>query len=134
MRNPPLSPERKSHCRDLRRNQTEAEKALWRILQNREFAGIKFRRQHPIWPYIADFYCHEARLVIELDGGQHSETEQHEYDEARTECMMSAGIQELRFWNNEVLQNRDGVLEMIRQTLTPTLSRREREKRRSPGG
>jgi len=82
--------------------------------------------------FILDFYCHEAKLAIEMDGGQHAEGAQSVYDKRRTAQLESKGIRVLRFWNNEVLQNLEGVLEMIAETLrtlTPTLSQRERERR-----
>ena len=116
-------------ARELRQNQTKAETLLWNRLRNRQLLGLKFRRQRPIGSYIADFACLEAGLVIELDGGQH--VEQASYDAARAQAMKKAGFRTLRFWNHEVLNETDAVMEKIRQvaeTLTPTLSReRERE-------
>jgi very-short-patch-repair endonuclease len=115
----------------LRHNATDAETLLWYRLRNRQLLGLKFRRQRPIGPYFADFACLEIGLVIELDGGQH--VEQVGYDEQRERVMKAAGYQTLRFWNHEVLQQTDAVMERIWQvantlTLTPTLSRkRERE-------
>ena len=99
--------------RTLRRNATDAEALLWSRLRDRRLAGHKFRRQHPIGPYIADFACPDARLVIELDGGQHSP----ETDAARTAYIEEQGYMVLRFWNNEALGNPDGVLETILQWL-----------------
>ncbi|RYF41875.1 MAG: endonuclease domain-containing protein [Comamonadaceae bacterium] len=118
-------------ARVLRQGQTDAEQLLWFRLRNRQVLGLKFRRQHPIGKYFADFACIEIGLVIELDGGQH--VEQVEADDARAEAMARLGFQTLRFWNHEVLTETDAVMEKIRQvaealTLTPTLSRkRERE-------
>jgi very-short-patch-repair endonuclease len=98
-------------ARTLRRNQTETEKRLWRHLRNRGLAGCKFRRQYPIGPYIADFVCLEQRLVIEADGGQHME--QVAEDKRRTEFIELLGFKVLRFWNNEVLQDIEAVLNVI---------------------
>jgi very-short-patch-repair endonuclease len=109
----------------LRHKQTDAEALLWQRLRNRQLLGLKFRRQHPIAGYVADFACLENGLVIELDGGQH--LEQLGYDHRRAEAMATEGFKTLRFWNNEVLQQTEAVMEQIRQTavaLTPTLSRK----------
>ena len=123
------APER---IRELRQAQTEAEQRLWRLLRHRRFQGFKFRRQHPITPYILDFYCHEARLGIEVDGGQHNDPETRRQDAGRTVFLASKGITVLRFWNHEVLQHGQAVLEQLDEALTPTLSRRERESRPHP--
>jgi very-short-patch-repair endonuclease len=103
-------------AKDLRRRSTEAEKALWRTLRNRQLGGFKFRRQQFLGPFIVDFACLEARLVIEVDGGQHAVDK--EKDEERDTWLRGQGFQILRFWNHEVLGNIDGVLETIRQRLT----------------
>jgi very-short-patch-repair endonuclease len=102
-----------TRARELRKRQTDAESLLWRNLRRRNFVGVKFRRQHPVEGYIADFYCGEARLVVELDGGGHAEDGQARYDGERTIALARAGIRVLRFWNTEVLQSLDGVLEVI---------------------
>jgi very-short-patch-repair endonuclease len=99
-----------SHARQLRRGQTKAELELWMRLRSRQL-GIKFRRQHPIGPYIADFCCLECQLIIELDGGQHAE--QARADKARTSYMENHGFHVLRLWNDQVLTNIDAVLEQI---------------------
>lgn len=132
----PLSRERERarvRARALRQGQTDAEALLWSRLRNRQMLGLKFRRQHPIGNYFADFACVEAGLVIELDGGQHNEALATEHDYMRSHEMASLGFQTLRFWNNEVLNETEAVIEKIWQlaeTLTPTLSRtREREQR-----
>jgi len=114
----------------LRKNPTDAEDLLWYRVRNRQLLGLKFRRQHPIGKYIADFACLEIGLVIELDGGQH--VEQMAYDTARAEEMKRLGFRTLRFWDNEVLNEIEAVTEKIRQVAdalarTPTLSR-ERER------
>ncbi|MBI3445900.1 MAG: endonuclease domain-containing protein [Magnetospirillum sp.] len=97
---------------------TEVEKVLWRHLRRRWPAGAKFRRQHPHGPFILDFVCLEARLAIELDGGQHADEEQAGYDERRTRYLKNEGFTVLRFWNNDVTGNLIGVLEVILATLT----------------
>ena len=86
---------------------------MWSVLRARRFEEFKFRRQHPIANYIVDFYCHEQKLVIELDGGYHLEDEQSQYDDERTKNLEHLGMKVLRFWNNEVLNNINGVLETI---------------------
>ena len=103
------------NARSLRANQTEAEALLWRRLRDRQLAGAKFRRQVPIGPFIADFACYAANLVVELDGGQHADTEAA--DAARTAWLEQHGFRVLRFWNNDVLANPDGVLEAIQEVL-----------------
>jgi len=105
----------KNNARNLRRNQTDAEKLLWSRLRNRNFLNLKFRRQHPFPPYIVDFYCDDLRLIIELDGGQHTE----EKDFKRTDFLQNNGLQILRYWNNDVLKNREGILEDIKNKTTP---------------
>ena len=100
-------------ARKLRRNMTEAEKRLWYRIRARQLEGAKFVRQFPIGPHVADFACRDACLAIELDGGQHSP----EADAPRTEVIEAFGYRILRFWNNEVLANTEGVLEIIRQEL-----------------
>lgn len=109
----------KERRRDLRRNQTEAEKVIWKRLRNKGLFGLKFFRQYSVGAYIVDFYCPKYKLAIELDGGQHAEEENKEYDKVRTDYMESMGIEVMRFWNNEVLQNIEGVLEEINKRLTP---------------
>ena len=105
----------RDRARQLRREQTEAEKRLWAALRARQLHGYKFRRQFVIGSVIADFCCFEKRIVVELDGGQHAD--QASADHARSAFLHSHGYSELRFWNNEVLQNLDGVLEKISRSL-----------------
>jgi isoleucyl-tRNA synthetase len=119
-------------ARELRQNSTEVEKKLWSELRGRRFENYKFRRQMPLGDYIADFVCWDRALIIELDGGQHAE--QKEYDKKRTEYLEGLGFKVVRFWNNDVTQNLEGVLETIAKELadssrplTLTLSPRERE-------
>jgi very-short-patch-repair endonuclease len=117
-------------ARALRQGQTDAEALLWSKLRSRQLLGLKFRRQHPLGNYFADFACLEIGLVLELDGGQHNEVAEMRHDQKRSDYMAAMGFQTLRFWNNEVLKETEGVLEQIRlvvQALTPALSRRERE-------
>ena len=97
--------------RTLRRDQTDAERKLWRLISNRQLGGFKFRRQVPIDRYFADFACVEAKLVVELDGGQHAE--RADYDAERTREMELAGWEIIRFWNNQIMDEPLGVLESI---------------------
>ena len=109
-----LDHERERH---LRREQTEAERRLWWRLRNRRLQGWKFRRQHRIGPYFADFACLEAGLVIELDGSQH--LKQGRYDRIRTEHLKHEGFDVLRFWNDDVLRETEAVLAAILTALAP---------------
>jgi very-short-patch-repair endonuclease len=95
---------------------TDAERMLWHAIRAKQLQGCRFRRQHPIGVYIADFACIDKKLVVELDGGQHQE--QMDYDERRTLFLQTQGWRVLRFWNNEVLSNLDGVLSNIAEVLT----------------
>jgi very-short-patch-repair endonuclease len=97
--------------RALRRGMTKAEQSLWRVLRFRQVEGFRFRRQVPIGSFIADFVCHEARLIVEVDGGQHDPASASE--EGRTRYLESEGYHVLRFWNNEVLANPEGVRAVI---------------------
>jgi len=103
-------------ARELRKNPTEAESNLWRHLRHRQLGGHKFRRQQPIGSYIVDFVCFEKRLIIEVDGGQHSE--QAAYNSKRTVWLETQGFRVLRFWNNQVLSELDAVKEMIYEALS----------------
>ena len=95
-----------SRARALRRNSTDAEQRLWQMLRGRQLEGHKFVRQLTVGPYIADFACREAALIIEADGGQHAENAK---DEQRTAYLNAEGYGVLRFWNDEILQNRENV-------------------------
>ena len=110
-----------SHLRakQLRKNMTDAERLLWQRLRLNQIHGHKFRRQFPIDPYIVDFICLENRLIVELDGGQHAT--QREYDSVRSKWLEAQGFQVIRFWNHEVMQNTDAVVEEIARKLPPTL-------------
>ncbi len=102
-------------ARELRKNMTDAEKKLWRYLRRKNIADSRFRRQHPIGNYIVDFVCIEKNLVIEVDGGQHSDREN--YDVNRTRFLNNKGYKVLRFWNNEVLNDISAVLNIIYKEL-----------------
>ena len=103
----------RERARDLRRRQTEQEQFVWRRLRNRRFADFKFRRQFPLGNSIVDFVCLERRLILELDGGQHGESEQTRYDAARDAWLRSQGFKMLRFWNHQVISE----WEMVEDTL-----------------
>ncbi len=100
--------------RQLRRNATDAENRLWYVLRNRGLNGWKFVRQFPVGPYITDFACREAALIVELDGGQHADNAN---DLRRTTYLTAEGYGVLRFWNTEVLKNRDGVVGAIQSVI-----------------
>lgn len=104
-------------------NKTEAEGVLWQELRNRKVADAKFRRQHPIGRFIADFYCHEHKLIVEVDGGYHNLQEQKEVDEARTLALNEFGIQVIRFTNDEVINNIESVKKKITDALLPSPKR-----------
>ena len=101
-------------ARKLRRDQTEAEKLLWSKLRNRQLEGAKFVRQLPVGPYIVDFACRSLMLIVELDGGQHAE---NRADEQRTSAIENLGYRVIRFWNNDVLANVEGVVDAIGREL-----------------
>jgi very-short-patch-repair endonuclease len=103
----------RSNARVLRKNSTDAERLLWSELRNHRLNGTSFRRQVPIGGFIADFMCHAARLVIELDGGQHFSDDQEKADAARTAVIEGKGFRVLRFSNLDIMTNRAGVLETI---------------------
>jgi len=105
----------KEKARELRKNQTDAEKLLWHHLRNRRMAGYKFRRQHSIPPYIVDFVCIDKKLILEIDGGQHSLNK--EEDNKRTAYLESKGFKVFRFWNNQVSNETESVLEVIKSML-----------------
>lgn len=101
--------------RRLRGAATDAERKLWTLLSRRQFHGIKFRRQVPFGTFIADFASHEARLIVELDGGQHDE--RADYDARRTAFLNGEGYRVLRFWNNDVLTNPEGIIRALEMAL-----------------
>jgi very-short-patch-repair endonuclease len=107
---------RKDRARELRKNPTDAERALWKHLRLRQARGHKFRRQQIIGQYVVDFVCFERRLIIEVDGGQHSE--ESAYDRERDKWLAEQGFHVLRFWNNQVLKEMEAVREVIEKALT----------------
>ena len=116
-----MTPPQRTFARSMRREPTEAERKLWWHLRHRLLVeGTHFRRQVQIGPYLADFACHRSKLIVEIDGGQHAERAVQ--DAARTLRLEAEGYRVLRFWNNDVLSNIEGVLTVIQSTLltTPT--------------
>ena len=118
---PPMATIALERARGLRAGSTDAERKLWLQLRAGQLGGLKFRRQHPIPPYTVDFYCHAAKLVIELDGSHHND----QMELARTNSLQAHGLKVLRFWDNEVLTRIDAVIEAIcnavaQSPLTPT--------------
>jgi very-short-patch-repair endonuclease len=101
------------HAARLRRERTDAEDKFWQAVRNRQIDGFKFRFQHSLWPHVADFACLEAKLIVEIDGGQHNE----EADSQRSASLEARGFQVLRFWNNDVLTNLEGVLTIVQAAL-----------------
>jgi 2-isopropylmalate synthase len=106
--------QKRDAARTLRRNATDAERKIWRLLRDRRLSSIKFRRQVPIGPFVADFAAIEHRLVVELDGGQHADNAS---DVKRDAFLAAQGWRVLRFWNNDVMRNTEGVLQMIVEAL-----------------
>ena len=117
-------------ARSLRRVPTEAENRLWYYLRDRRFQGAKFRRQVPIGPYVVDFLCVSASLIVEADGGQHAD--RAGYDEERTRFLEAKGYRVVRFWNNDVMGNIEGVMQAIAMALTPDPSPGGRGEQKSP--
>jgi very-short-patch-repair endonuclease len=112
-----VSSNQRSRARTMRRAPTDSELRLWRLLRDRRLSGFKFHRQVPVGPYIVDFLCVGAKLIVEADGSQHAERLR---DNIRDADLASQGWRVLRFWNNEVLQNREGVLETIFAHVRPS--------------
>ncbi|MFO0966094.1 MAG: endonuclease domain-containing protein [Gemmataceae bacterium] len=100
-------------ARSLRKNMTDAERRLWAELRRRQLLNFKFRRQAPIGAYVVDFVCVPARLIVELDGGQHNLEENKAKDEKRTTWLSSQGFHVMRFWNHDVFESLDAILEVI---------------------
>jgi very-short-patch-repair endonuclease len=117
----------KGNARELRSKMTDAEQRLWYYLRAGRFEGWKFRRQVPLGPYVVDFLCEQARLIVEVDGGQHAERISR--DSTRTDWLRARGYAVIRFWNNDVLANIEGVL----ATLSPALSQGRWRKATHPG-
>lgn len=104
------------NARKLRSDMTEAERLLWHLLRSRRFSGFKFRRQVPVGPYIADFLCYEARLIVECDGGQHAD---NCHDKARDAWLNAQGFRVLRFWNADIFTARAQIAETLYAALIP---------------
>ena len=113
-------------ARELRAKQTPAEAPLWQLLRKRQLFGFKFRRQHQFGDYITDFYCHEARLVIECDGSVHDPNEQWHHDQNRDAYMIAQGLRVLRFTNKQIINHTETVLEEISKYLPPALVREDK--------
>ena len=101
--------------RALRTRSTDAEMVLWRLLRGRQLSGLRFRRQHPVGPFIVDFYCADCQVAVELDGGQHFTPEGQQHDRKRSEYLAEQGVRVIRFSNREVLEELEGVLNVIGQ-------------------
>ncbi len=120
----PTTPQKKkksknlARARHLRKNLTPAERRLWLILRYDQCDGFRFRRQVPLGPYIVDFVCYEARLIIEVDGGQHNEAREMKYDAKRTQWLEQQGYRVHRFWNNEIMNELHVVKEMMIEFLS----------------
>jgi very-short-patch-repair endonuclease len=110
-----------SNAKKLRENPTRAEELLWLALKNNQLDGYKFRRQHPIIVYIADFYCHRLKLVIEIDGGYHLSKDQQDLDKERTATIEFQGLKVIRFTNEEVLLKLPEVINKIKEFITSVL-------------
>lgn len=108
-----VPPAHRRFGKDMRRTMTEAELALWLWLRKPGIAGLRFRRQVPIGPYIVDFFCPQRRLVVEVDGGQHASDEDAAHDRARDAWLSAQGYRVIRVWNNDVMENIDGVCAAI---------------------
>ena len=105
--------------RELRKDQTKAEGIFWELVRNKQFMGLKFRRQHQIGLYIVDFYCHSERLIVEFDGEVHNTSEQKKKDEKRDKYLKSLGNKVLRFSNAELIDDTGNVLKVIKESLSP---------------
>ena len=115
----------KERRRELRRSQTEAEKILWQRLRNRQMNGLKFFRQYSVGTYILDFYCSQVKYGIELDGLQHAEQVNVSYDKERSNQLGGLNINVVRFWNHDVLNQLDKVIQEIQNSISSELARRE---------
>jgi len=113
----PYNPELKKFSQQLRNSMTDAEQLLWSRLRMKQLDGLMFTRQKPLGEYIADFYCHQAKLIIEVDGSQHSSDDSIEYDRIRDDYLESMGLTVLRFTNSDVMDNIEGVVEVIENRL-----------------
>jgi very-short-patch-repair endonuclease len=107
-----------NRAKELRQRETEAEQIIWSWLRTKKLNGVKFRRQEPVGIYIVDFVSFEKKLIIEIDGGQHNIEENKANDEVRTQWLESQGFRVIRFWNNEVHSNLDGIITRIKETIS----------------
>ena len=107
----------KNKARDLRSNMTIQEQKLWQIIRNRQFGGYRFLRQYVISSYIVDFVCREKKIIIEIDGGHHNEDLELEYDKKRTIFLENKGYKVIRFWNNDIDNNIDGVFQKLKEVF-----------------
>lgn len=105
-------------ARKLRKNSTSQEQKIWNLLRNRQFLGLKFKRQVPIYNYVVDFVCEEKKLIIEIDGGQHNEPNNIDEDNIRTNILEKEGYRVIRFWNNEIDNNIEGVYQKLLEVLS----------------
>jgi len=110
-----VKPKQRKNARAMRRVATDAERKLWLLLRDRRLDGVKFRRQVPFGPYILDLVCFDQKLVVEIDGGQHADSDR---DKTRDADLQAEGFQVLRYWNNDVLKNPEGVLADLLNRLT----------------
>ena len=124
-----VSTKQRMRARALRRDSTDAELIIWNAIRARRLCGAHFRRQVPVGPFIVDFICHDASLVVEIDGGQHFDAEHEKRDARRDAFLASKGFRVLRFNNYDVMKNRQGVLETIVAAVTPTLPRKRGRER-----
>ena len=106
-------------ARNLRKNSTIQERRLWNLLKNRQFYNLKFKRQQPIGEYIVDFICKEAKIIIEIDGGQHNTKDNVQSDKEWTTYLNGLGYRVIRFWNNEIYENIDGVISKLKEEINP---------------
>jgi very-short-patch-repair endonuclease len=111
-----------ARARHLRHALTDAEQTLWKALRRNALSGASFRRQHPVGPYVLDFYCPSARLAVEIDGGQHALPDAQVHDRRRDARLVAKNIRMLRFWNNDVSSNLDGVLQTIAAALNAEMT------------
>jgi len=109
----------KIFAKKLRSNPTPAEYFFWSHIRCRQVAGFKFRRQFPLGEYVVDFICLDKKLIVELDGGQHNTDESEHYDARRTKWLNEKGYRVVRFWNNDVMNNMEGVMERLFEVLSP---------------
>jgi very-short-patch-repair endonuclease len=112
------NPKLYEYGRALRQETTQAEELLWERIRNKKLDGLKFRRQHPLLNYIADFYCHEKKLVLEVDGSIHTKEANTESDKGRTYALGESGIAVIRFWNSEIVYSIEDVLLRIKEAVS----------------